>query len=659
MKRKLRSLGLLFALSLACVGGALWMNKQVKEGNLTPTDDLDKKREIGRLLKIKADEVSKVRIETQEGPIVVAKKGDRWEILEPFPCAADSEKIKSYVDSLITQRASHIIEAEKATDLSQFGLKKPQNKLQIWTTDGQEWTLLVGGEGPSDDRYVQIEGRKELYMFSSWWVKSNILEKKLADFRDRTLLAFEKDDVTRLELIHGSTKIVCSKKEEQWQMEEPLKFKADKTNIDTLLTAVKDLKIDDFVEEEPKDLAKYGLHQPQAKILLTAKGQSLGLLIGKKSSKDSSSTTSTSYGGKLYAQVQGKKPVYLVSDSILEKLRKEPKDLRDKTVLALDTDRVNRVAYRIDGVDIEFSKLPPPEKPKSEPQKGKEETSSLEQPEAEWQLEKPQRLKADAENVKNLLSDLKNLTAREFIDQPADLAQYQLKVPRATVTVWEEGKPKPRILLIGKNSSKDTTAAYVKVQGEPTVYLVSNWFIQERLKTDLNQLRDLRLLTFKRENLQSFTLRFEKKPAATSAGSTAGQAKKMEVVVQRKGEFDWEVTKPERAEAESFKVGDVLYRLENLRGDEFVTDRPTGNQLREWGFDKPQVEVELHFKDRSRQTVLVGKQKEGTAKVYVKLKDGNVVVLKDSFFVTDLQKEPQDFKPSPPSTSDLGGMPSS
>jgi hypothetical protein len=55
----------------------------------------------------------------------------------------------------------------------------------------------------------------------------------------------------------------------------------------------------------------------------------------------------------------------------------------------------------------------------------------------------------------------------------------------------------------------------------------------------------------------------------------------------------------------------------------------------------------------------VGKQKEGTAKVYVKLKDGNVVVLKDSFFVTDLQKEPQDFKPSPPSTSDLGGMPSS
>lgn len=656
MKRKLRSLGLLFAISLVCVGGALWMNHQVKEGNLTPTDDIEKKREIGRLLKIKAEDISKVRIETQEGPIVVIKNGEKWEIQEPFQCAADSEKIKSYVDSLVTQKASHVIEAEKAIDLSQFGLKEPKNKLQIWTTDGQQFTLLIGGEGPSNDQYVQIEGRKELYMFSSWWVKSNILEKKLADFRDRTLLAFEKDDVTKLELINGPKKIICSKKGDQWQMEEPLHFKADKTNIDTLLTAVKDLKIDDFVEEEPKDLSKYGLAQPQTKILLTAKGQSMGLLIGKKEASSGSSTeTSTSSLGKLYAQVQGKKPVYLISDSILEKLRKEPKDLRDKTVLAVDTDRVNRIAYNIDGVDIEFSKLPPKEEP---PKKGrKKETSSFEQPKAEWQLEKPQRLKADAENVNNLISDVKNLTAREFIDQPANLAQYQLKVPRATVTIWEEGKPKPQVLLIGKNSSKDTTAAYVMVQGGPTVYLVSNWFIQERLKTDLNKLRDLSLLTFKREDLQSFTLKFEKKTTSSSTSGTAGPAKQMEVVIQRQGEFDWEVTKPEKFEAESFKVGDVLYRLENLRGDEFVTDRPTGNQLQEWGFDKPQAEVELRFKDRSRRTVLVGKQKEGTSKVYVKLKDGNVVVLKDSYFLTELQKEPQDLKPSPPSdTSGLGGM---
>jgi len=650
MKGKFVPVLLLGGVSILMVVGTWWLFKSEKAP--PPSDQAEEiAKELSTILDFEPEDVKKVRLIRAKDdqanqanqadqaqkfpPITLEKKGEEWVITEPFEAKADQEKVKEFIKNVAEQKADRIVDAKTAGDMATYGLTEPKHRLILSLNDGSERVLLLGKESKTYKRYAQAKGQDSLLLFSSWWAKSNIIEKKLDDFRDKTLFAFETDHVTKVTLKHGQTTLVCEKKGDQWTMLEPRKVRADKSSLETLINAIKDEKIEAFVEPEAANLAQYGLDHPQLTVTLAVAGDKT-LLIGKKKDGETSSTsTSSTATGKVYAKREGDKEIFLLNASLLDKLKKEPKDLRDKTVVAVDTDRVNRVAYTIEGVTVEIAKRPLAEKPK-----GKEKGAEEGQEEEAWDITSPKRLKADTQKVTDLISDVKNLSARDFIDEPQDLKKYQLDPPRARVTLWEEGKPKPQVLLVGKESSKDTTSVFVKRESEPTVYTVSDWFV-DKLETDLNKMRDLLVLKFDREDLQKIALKFDNK----------------ETVIQRKGESDWEVVQPEKVETETWKVTDIIGALENLRGDQFVTTKATKEKLKEYGFDKPQVQVVLTFKDKSQRTLLVGKKKDQEALVYIKMAEADPVFLETDYLATRLKKEPKDFEKTPPPEMPPGGMP--
>jgi hypothetical protein len=74
--------------------------------------------------------------------------------------------------------------------------------------------------------------------------------------------------------------------------------------------------------------------------------------------------------------------------------------------------------------------------------------------------------------VNDLLQAFEDLRAIDYIDEPADLAEYGLAEPRAEVSVSVSGSVEPVTLRIG-NLTKSGRNAYVQREGEPTVFVVS------------------------------------------------------------------------------------------------------------------------------------------------------------------------------------------
>ena len=82
----------------------------------------------------------------------------------------------------------------------------------------------------------------------------------------------------------------------------------DESKVQELLKGIEALEVEKFVDDNPNDLAPYGLDNPQIQIAISDAKKKKTLLFGKKEGK------------KVYAKLVDAKSVYLVGDYILSKI---------------------------------------------------------------------------------------------------------------------------------------------------------------------------------------------------------------------------------------------------------------------------------------------------------------------------------------------------
>ena len=90
-----------------------------------------------------------------------------------------------------------------------------------------------------------------------------------------------------------------------WQLIEPEKTEADQGQVSNAATSLAALEINSVVDENPSDLAQYGLNPAKVDVAFRVKGQKdeRHLLLGEK----------TATGGDLYAKTPDQKRVFLVA----------------------------------------------------------------------------------------------------------------------------------------------------------------------------------------------------------------------------------------------------------------------------------------------------------------------------------------------------------
>ena len=407
-----------------------------------PAEMKKQKEAEQRVFLFSKEEVKRLTLIYPDKKIVCAKKpeGD-WRLIYPIETEGDKDAIDRIVSNLKGAKAEQVV-ADSGADLSEFGLLYPNVKVYLDLEEGSTDTLLLGDRSPTGDFvFAQKSSRPQVFTLRSWLLSS--LEKTVYDLRDKRVLAFDKAKVKKLELAQGRERIVCTQMGHQWQMEKPLKTKADKNEIERLLSRLKNAKAKKFVEEKPKSLKKYRLHKPQLEITLWVgenKARKL-LRIGDKKGED------------YYAWDESRSPVFLVGADLVKQLRRTPFDLRDKTVAEFEVNDINKVQLIYPDSTLVCIK----------------DTSG------NWLLNQPVERRAKNWKIRGMLWDIKGLKAQQFVtEEPGRLSKYGLDKPQIIARLWKDENPVVE-LLVGK---KKGDLVYVKTEQRPTVFLVNDSIVK-------------------------------------------------------------------------------------------------------------------------------------------------------------------------------------
>ena len=549
----------------------------------------------GRLWTVDSKDVESFTIARKNDTIKLKRAGDSWEMVEPVKTRADGGVANEVLTDLTTARVDREIEANP-TKLADFGLEPPAATVTLDVKgQGKPLTLTVGGKNPTGVWVYAREGSKPAVVALGESVARDTA-RPVADFRDKTLVAFDRKNVTAidLDLVDGSRMTLEPEEGGKWKVARPGPYRADADLVSDMLERLAAARIKEF-EAAPKAPATYGLDKPSK----------LTLWLGK----DKDRTAKTILVGKVdadkkgvYVQREGDSEVLLVPSEAWDKVPKTVAMARDKTVFPYAYDKVNRVEIDSTGGKV-----------------------TIERDGINWKITAPEALKADAGAVNGLLWRIRDLRASGFLDETAaGIARYLAK-PDVTVRIWEEGVKDAKVLLLGLSNTvrAGEVTGVAAPEGTGPVVTVDAKDVREMAKT-ATDLRDKTVVG-------DFDMKDVKRIRVTAGGKR--------LLLERKGQDDWQVLEPAKAPAKEFKVTSLLLALRALKWKDIAS--PDGADPARYGLDKPEIEVTVLKADGSEVANLtVGRTDDKVA--YVRSKLSPAIYAVEAKTLDDIRKAPTD-----------------
>jgi uncharacterized ParB-like nuclease family protein len=407
--------GLLIAVALlAIVGGGIWLSNK-KQGSTpakSPTDTSSK------LLTIPAEQFQEIRIkkptETQDVKLVDGK----WRIVEPKPLAADQDAVTSMVTSLSALTADKTID-ENPTDLSAYGLTSPTLDITITKKDGKTAGIIVGDATPTNSgNYAKLPDSPKVYTIASY-VKTG-LDKNDSDLRDKRLMTFDSDKITRVGLAAKGAPVEFGKNaQNEWQILKPSPYRADATQVDALINKLKDAKMDATISDEDAKKAAAGF----------ASGTRVALVTVSDSKGDQTLDVHKDKDKNYYAKSSAVDGIYKITTDVGDALDKGLDDFRNKKLF-----------------DFGFS----------DPSKIELKGATYSKSGDKWMSGAKTM---DNASVQSLIDKLRDLSATKFADKSSGDVVFE-----ATVTS-NDGKKVEKVTI-----RKQGTDYFAQREGEPSIY---------------------------------------------------------------------------------------------------------------------------------------------------------------------------------------------
>jgi len=245
----MKSWGLLVAaIVLAALSGTLyWSNhRKAKEAEAPAIETAPK------VLSLNASDFVSLKIAKKSAEEVALSKNDagKWQITGPKPFAADQGEVLSLLSTFSALNSDRLVE-DKASDLSPYGLAQPS--VVISTTDKNKKTveLKIGDDTPAGNGvYAAVAGDPRVFIIASY--NKNGLDKGVNDLRDKRLLNFDSDKVSRVELTAKKQTIEFGRDKDRWQILKPKPLRAEQFAVDDLVRSLHDAKMELSATDDEK-----------------------------------------------------------------------------------------------------------------------------------------------------------------------------------------------------------------------------------------------------------------------------------------------------------------------------------------------------------------------------------------------------------------------
>jgi hypothetical protein len=331
-----------------------------------------------------------------------------------------------------------------------------------------------------------------------------------------------------------------------WQETQPVSAPADETELSGITSNLASLDVQRVIDDKATDLKQYGLSPARVEVSFKDGGQH-ALLIGQK----------TPTGTDLYAKLPDKPRVFLISSFLESTFNKTPFDLRDKTVLKIDREK-------IDHIDITT----------------KDQTITLAKQGEDWQLTAPLTARADFSAVDGLLGSLGSAQMKSIVSPNGeDLKTYGLDAPDITVRIGTGSSQAG--LAIGKSAGEGVL--YARDLSRPIVFTVDS-SLADGLKKSPGDLRVKDLFDARSFNTTHVEI--------TRAGTM--------MVFDKQGDA-WKETAPAAKAADATKMDALVSALTNTRANAFV------DSTKDTGLDKPELTATLKYDQGKQDKVTFGK----------------------------------------------------
>jgi hypothetical protein len=367
----------------------------------------------------------------------------KWRIVKPRALAADADLVADFLEKLDQARAKEFVD-DAPKSLAPYGLQRPTT-VTLWVGKDKDRAArsLLFGSGDKDKKgvYVMRAGEPGVMLVpEEVWAA---VPKTVAVLRDKVVLAYQYDKVSRVELEGPRGPVVIEKDGIGWKLTAPEPLKADTGGVNNVLWKIRDLRAAGFLDEDAAAIPRY-----LAKPVLTVKVWEEGVNEPKVLLLAPSPEIR---GGQpaAVAAVAGRGPVMLVEAKALAEIGRGPDDLRDKSLMpAFDMGDVKRARLVAAGKALTVER------------KG----------DADWQVVEPARGATKERKVADLLLGLKALRWKEIASPKGDDApRFGLDNPDLEVTLFKADGSEIASLLVGKTEGPVT---YVKLKSAPAVYAV-------------------------------------------------------------------------------------------------------------------------------------------------------------------------------------------
>jgi hypothetical protein len=548
----------------------------------------------GRVFTAEPADVTTFQLKRPDDTVTLSRDGDAWRLTSPITARGNRGTIDDTLTTILTAKIDREIEAKPAS-LADFGLDRPAAQVMLTLKDGKQLALDLGAKSPTGVWvYAREEGKPAVFALGDSVLRD--ATRPVVDFRDRTIMAFERRDVTGVDVVADGDTIAIEPAGDKWRITRPVALAADSGEMNDLLDKLNADKVKEFVADAPRSRDAYGLDRP--------------VRISVHTGKDKDRATRTLLVGRVdadkkgvYAMREGEASVLLLPEEIAKLVPRNVAAIRNKQLVDFDREKVSRV--QLDG-------------PKG--------AVTLVREKDRWTITSPQTLPADQVEAGALLARLRELRAQAFLsDDAAGISRYVPK-PTVRVSISEQGgTPTTVVLAPSPERRGGQPSAYAAVADKGPVVLVEGKAIDD-LSRSVTELRDHALFS-------GIEPKDVKRVRVRAGGQTA--------VLERSGDADWKLLEPTKETAKATRVDDVLYSVGARRWKASVS--PGGEAAAKSGLDAPSMEVVLLKADGGELARLTVGKREGDI-AYVRTASGPAIYAVDARTLGAAPKIPDDFK---------------
>jgi Domain of unknown function (DUF4340) len=355
---------------------------------------------------------------------------------------------------------------------------------------------------------------------------------------------------------------VLKKDKDGWKITEPLQASAQDSEASGIASALSQLEMARVVDENPASLVDYGLGAPRIEIQFKASGDKdfKTLQIGQK----------TPAGGNLFAKRGSDKRVFTIPSFQEQTFNRSTFDLRDKTAMKFDRDKVDHIELTADNKTIELAKS-----------------------DNDWKIVKPVQALSDATATEGLIGKVQSAQMKSIVSEnasAADLKKYGLDKPAGTAT-FSLGSAKASLLVGGKAPDG---SLYAKDASKPLVMTLDATLLDD-FKKGADEYRKKDLFAFRAYDANRIEITRGSQTVAFD--KIKGAKPEDEDKWQRAGTGG---AKPVDADKEKMSV--LLAKLESVRATSFA------DSTAKTGLDSPVMTVYAKFDDgKKEERVTFGK----------------------------------------------------